>query len=105
MQGRIVMTLQNLAVLNAPPRYLLARPNNDGFAIVRPLGRDWVKDGDFLLDDAVLYAQRVLDNDPAALADRDGRLRLAACLVGIFASASLSLNEQGKAVSDVQGPA
>lgn len=101
---RAVLTLQNLAVINAPPRYLIARPDGDGFAIIKQIGRDWVRDGDYRLDEAVAYALAVLDNDPKALADRDGRQRLAACLAGIYASASISINEQGKDVADVEGP-
>lgn len=101
---RTVLTLKNLAVMGAPDRYLITRPAKDGFAIVKPLGREWVTEAEFLLNEAVAYALAVLDNDPKALADREGRQRLAACLAGIYATASLTINEQGKDVVNVEGP-
>lgn len=106
IQGRVILTLDDLAVQNAAPRYLVELENGQGYAVVRQVGKVTVADGKACNLEAVTrLAQAVLERSPKALSYPEGRQLLAMAVLGMFASANLRLNEQGREVANVDGPA
>ena len=104
--GRTIMTLEDRAVQNGTPMFLVEKQDGAGYAVVRSIGMRTVEVGEGVdLAKATRLALAILENDPKALADLGAKRLLAMAVLGMFASASLRIAEAGKEVVDVQGPA
>lgn len=107
MKARVLMKLDDRATLNAAPLYLAEiYEGGEGYVTFREVGQVHAPVGKAVdLERAVLYARAVLENSPEALAYRDGRRILAMALLGLHATATLRINEEGREVADVARPA
>lgn len=106
MKARVLLKLDDRATLNAAPLYLAELKGGEGYVTFREVGQVHAPVGKAVdIERAVLYARAVLENSPEALAYRDGRRILAMALLGLHATATLRINEEGREVGDVAQPA
>jgi len=104
MKARALMTLNDRAQINATPMCLREIEGGRGWVTTREIGQDQVRVGRACDAEAIVpFALAILENDPKALAERDGCRLLSLAVLGLFASASLRISPTPEETPDAKG--